>query len=117
MSLISGNQQNKLNPAKDKYQKQETTLYKAYQFLQQAKSRKELLEEMEEDYAGFFQGVKEVLKAKETIQGIEGAVAELIKVPKEYETAIETALGGAMQHMVVEREEHAREAISYLEET
>ncbi|WP_057913441.1 chromosome segregation protein SMC [Peribacillus muralis] len=108
------NQQNKLDAAKDMYQKQETTLYKAYQFLQQAKSRKELLEEMEEDYAGFFQGVKEVLKAKETLAGIEGAVAELIKVPKEYETAIETALGGAMQHVVVEREEHAREAISFL---
>ncbi|MBT2715156.1 chromosome segregation protein SMC [Bacillus sp. ISL-57] len=108
------NQQNKLNAAKDSYQKQETTLYKAYQFLQQAKSRKELLEEMEDDYAGFFQGVKEVLKAKETLRGIEGAVAELIKVPKEYETAIETALGGAMQHVVVEREEHAREAISFL---
>ncbi|MFJ7929412.1 chromosome segregation protein SMC [Peribacillus sp. NPDC096448] len=108
------NQQNKLNAAKDTYQKQETTLYKAYQFLQQAKSRKELLEEMEDDYAGFFQGVKEVLKAKETLRGIEGAVAELIKVPKEYETAIETALGGAMQHVVVEREEHAREAISFL---
>ncbi|MED3688891.1 chromosome segregation protein SMC [Peribacillus butanolivorans] len=108
------NQQNKLNAAKDTYQKQETTLYKAYQFLQQAKSRKELLEEMEEDYAGFFQGVKEVLKAKETLRGIEGAVAELIKVPKEYETAIETALGGAMQHVVVEREEHAREAIFFL---
>ncbi|MBL3641980.1 chromosome segregation protein SMC [Bacillus sp. RHFB] len=108
------NQQNKLNAAKDTYQKQETTLYKAYQFLQQAKSRKELLEEMEDDYAGFFQGVKEVLKAKETLRGIEGAVAELIKVPKEYETAIETALGGAMQHVVVEREEYAREAISFL---
>ncbi|WP_258833328.1 chromosome segregation protein SMC [Peribacillus frigoritolerans] len=108
------NQQNKLNAAKDTYQKQETTLYKAYQFLQQAKSRKELLEEMEDDYAGFFQGVKEVLKAKDTLRGIEGAVAELIKVPKEYETAIETALGGAMQHVVVEREEHAREAISFL---
>ncbi|WP_285766567.1 chromosome segregation protein SMC [Peribacillus sp. SI8-4] len=108
------NQQNKLDAAKDMYQKQETTLYKAYQFLQQAKSRKELLEEMEEDYAGFFQGVKEVLKAKEKLAGIEGAVAELIKVPKEYETAIETALGGAMQHVVVEREEHAREAISFL---
>ncbi|QOS88494.1 MULTISPECIES: chromosome segregation protein SMC [Bacillales] len=108
------NQQNKLIAAKDTYQKQETTLYKAYQFLQQAKSRKELLEEMEDDYAGFFQGVKEVLKAKETLRGIEGAVAELIKVPKEYETAIETALGGAMQHVVVEREEHAREAISFL---
>ncbi|MFD6442814.1 chromosome segregation protein SMC, partial [Peribacillus sp. NPDC060186] len=108
------NHNNKINDQNHTYKKNQTTLYKAYQFLQQAKSRKELLEEMEEDYAGFFQGVKEVLKAKETLRGIEGAVAELIKVPKEYETAIETALGGAMQHVVVEREEHAREAISFL---
>ncbi len=100
--------------AKEYYQKQETMLYKAYQFLQQAKSRKELLEEMEEDYAGFFQGVKEVLKAKQSLPGIEGAVAELIKVPKEYQTAIETALGAAMQHIVVQQEEHARQAISFL---
>ncbi len=55
-----------------------------------------MLEEMEEDYSGFFQGVKEVLKARgKKLQGIEGAVAELVTVPKEYETAIETALGGA----------------------
>ncbi len=100
--------------AKEHYQKQETTLYKAYQFLQQAKSRKELLEEMEEEYAGFFQGVKEVLKAKGSLPGIEGAVAELITVPREYQTAIETALGAAMQHIVVQQEEHARKAIGFL---
>lgn len=100
--------------AKERYQNQETTLYKAYQFLQQAKSRKELLEEMEEEYAGFFQGVKEVLKAKLSLPGIEGAVAELIKVPKDYQTAIETALGAAMQHIVVQQEEHARQAIGFL---
>ena len=105
---------NKIESAKERYQNQETTLYKAYQFLQQAKSRKELLEEMEEEYAGFFQGVKEVLKAKLSLPGIEGAVAELIKVPKDYQTAIETALGAAMQHIVVEQEEHARQAIGFL---
>ncbi|WP_110929388.1 chromosome segregation protein SMC [Bacillus massiliglaciei] len=107
-------QQKKLEEDKEQYQNQETMLYKAYQFLQQAKSRKEMLEEMEEDYSGFFQGVKEILKSRNTLSGIEGAVAELIKVPKEYETAIETALGGATQHIVVEREEHARQAITFL---
>lgn len=99
--------------AKVQYQQQETMLYKAYQFLQQAKSRKEVLEEMEEEYAGFFQGVKEILKAK-SLSGIEGAVAELIKVPKEYQVAVEIALGAAMQHVVVEKEEHARQAIGFL---
>lgn len=108
-------EQRKLEALKAKYQKQETTLYQAYQYLQQAKSRKEMLEEMEEDYSGFFQGVKEILKARnEKLSGIEGAIAELIQVPKPYETAIEIALGGAMQHVVVDSEQSARTAIQYL---
>ena len=52
-----------------------------------------MLEEMQEDYSGFYQGVREVLKARENrLQGIEGAVAELLTVPKEYEIAMEIAL-------------------------
>ncbi|WP_423410006.1 chromosome segregation protein SMC [Heyndrickxia sp. MSNUG] len=110
-------EQRKLESLKNNYQKQEKTLYQAYQFLQQAKSKKEMLEEMEEDYSGFFQGVKEVLKARDgRLKGIEGAIAELVQVPKQYETAIETALGGAMQHIVVQNEENARTAIQYLKQ-
>lgn len=106
-----------LENSRNSYQKQEKTLYQAYQFLQQAKSRKELLEEMEEDYSGFFQGVKEVLKARGSkLQGIKGAVAELILVPKEFEVAMETALGGALQHVVVETEVHGRAAIQFLKQ-
>ncbi|MDP4083006.1 MAG: chromosome segregation protein SMC [Bacillota bacterium] len=109
--------QHKLESLKNNYQKQEKTLYQAYQFLQQAKSRKEMLEELEEDFSGFFQGVKEVLKERgNKLQGIEGAVAELIQVPKEYETAIEIALGGALQNIVVETEQSARSAIQYLKQ-
>jgi chromosome segregation protein len=105
----------KLESLKQSYQNQEKTLYQAYQFLQQAKSRKEMLEEMEDDFSGFFQGVKEVLKARgNKLAGIDGAVAELIQVPKEYELAIETALGGAMQHIVVDNEESGRLAIQFL---
>ena len=107
--------QRKLENARSQYDKQEKTLYQAYQFLQQAKSRKDMLEDMEEDFAGFFQGVKEVLKARGTrLQGIEGAVAELIQVPKQFETAIETALGGSLQHVVTDNEENARSAIQFL---
>jgi chromosome segregation protein len=109
--------QKKHESLKQSYQTQEKTLYQAYQFLQQAKSRKEMLEEMEDDYSGFFQGVKEILKARGTkLKGIEGAIAELIQVPKEYELAIETALGGAMQHIVVENEESGRLAIQFLKQ-
>ena len=110
-------QQRKLESVKNNYQKQEKTLYQAYQLLQQAKSRKELLEEMEDDYTGFFQGVKEVLKARgNKLMGIEGAVAELVTVPKEYEAALETAFGGALQHIVVDNELNARTAIQYLKQ-
>ncbi len=107
----------KLDSLKSNYQKQEKVLYQAYQLLQQAKSKKEMLEEMEEDYTGFFQGVKEVLKARGThLNGIEGAIAELVIVPKEYETALETALGGALQHIVVDTEQNARTAIQFLKQ-
>ncbi|XXM73492.1 chromosome segregation protein SMC [Lysinibacillus sphaericus] len=105
----------KLESVKAKYEKQEKTLYQAYQYLQQAKSRKEMLEEMEDDYSGFFQGVKEVLKARDgVLTGIEGAVAELIQAPKQYETAMETALAASMQHIVTATEEDGRRAIGYL---
>src|SRR5690606_32078742 len=100
---------------KEHLEKQTSMLNQANQFIQKAQSRKEALEEMEDDYTGFFQGVKEVLKAKDNIlQGIEGAVLELIQVPKEYAKAIETALGGSMQNIVVKTEKDAREAIQFL---
>lgn len=107
--------QRELEGMRNQLDKQEKTLYQAYQYVQQAKSKKDMLEDMEEEYTGFFQGVKEVLKARGAkLQGIEGAVAELIKVPKAYELALETALGGAMQHIVVANEENGRAAIQYL---
>ncbi|MFK2824967.1 chromosome segregation protein SMC [Bacillus sp. B190/17] len=108
-------EQQVLETMKAKYEKQESNLYQAYQILQDAKSRKEMLESLEEDYSGFFQGVKEVLKARDrNLSGIEGAVAEMIDVPKKYETAIEVALGSSMQHVITADERAARDAINYL---
>jgi chromosome segregation protein len=100
------------------HQKNQEKLYQAYQFIQQFKSKKEMLESMQDEYAGFMQGVKEVLKAKNSrLSGIEGAVAELISVPSEIETAIETALGGSMQHIVVDHDQNAMKAIQFLKQT
>lgn len=97
------------------YQKKETQLYEAFRHLQQIRSRKDVLEEMQADFSGFFQGVKEILKAREvTLAGIEGAVAELISVPKDVELAIETALGSSTQHIIVQTEKDARAAIGFL---
>ncbi|MEK8132019.1 chromosome segregation protein SMC [Paenibacillus filicis] len=79
-------------------------------------SRRDTMNEMANDYDGFMHGVKEVLKAKDRadLRGIHGAVAELVKVPAHVETAVETALGGALQHIVVQNEAHGREAIGFL---
>ncbi|OMP68572.1 chromosome segregation protein SMC [Domibacillus epiphyticus] len=100
---------------KETIEKRRTALYKAYQILQEAVSRRNLLSSLEEEYAGFYSGVKEVLKEKNNrLPGVIGAAAELINVPKEYETAIETALGGALQHIFVTNEQSARESILFL---
>lgn len=79
-------------------------------------SRRDTLKELQDDYDGFAHGVREILKARKKggLSGIHGAVAELMKVPAEVETAIETALGGALQHIVMENEAASREAIQYL---
>ncbi|MED4974367.1 chromosome segregation protein SMC [Geobacillus kaustophilus NBRC 102445] len=99
---------------KTELEQHEAQLHQARQYRQQTKARQQWLEEMQHDYAGFFQGVKEVLKARDRLPGIHGAIVELIRVPDRYETAIETALGGAMQHIVVDSEQAARQAIHYL---
>lgn len=82
-----------------------------------AKSRLDLLKEMQSEFAGFQQGVKEILKARERgFKGIHGAVAELVVVPQQYETALEVALGGALQNVVVENEAAGRAAITHLKQ-
>lgn len=74
---------------------------------------------MKEDFQGFFQGVRQVLRAREEgkLKDIEGAVIELMDVPKDYITAVETVLGGQAQNIVVETDQAAREAINWLKKT
>ena len=77
-------------------------------------SRLHVLREMVRDYAGYQQPVKRVLQKAEGDPRIHGVVATLIKVPSEYEKAIEAVLGGALQHIVTEDEYAARDMIEYL---
>ena len=101
------------------FQDLQTKLYQGYQYIEKIKSKKEMLEEMKEDFQGFFYGVKAILKAREDkkLEHIEGAIIELVDVPKEYITAIEMVLGGQAQHIVVQDEAAARAAISWLKKT
>ncbi|MCX7568461.1 chromosome segregation protein SMC [Tumebacillus sp. DT12] len=83
------------------------------------RSRLELLRDMEAQYGGYQVGVRNVLQAsgKGHLDGVCGAVAELVQVPREYELAMETALGGAMQNVVVLSEKAGRDAIHYLKQS
>lgn len=92
-------------------------LRKLEQKLESLSSRRDVLQEMQSAFTGFMQGVKEILKAREKgFSGIRGAIAELLSVPPQYETAVEVALGGALQHVVVDDESAGRKAIQWLKE-
>lgn len=107
-----------LQREKQLLQEAETALRKWQQHYGTISSRYHALKDMQSDYDGYVHGVKEVLKAgrDHRLRGIYGAVAELIAVPKDIETAIETALGGALQYIVTQDEASAREAIAYLKQ-
>ena len=79
-------------------------------------SRIHMLSEMEKMYEGYSKAVKTVMQCADRgqLSGIRGPVAGLIKVPDRYAVAIEIALGGAMQHIVVDREEDGKAAIAFL---
>lgn len=77
-------------------------------------SRLESLQNIAERYEGYGGSVRRVMEKKGEISGIHGVVADLIKVEKKYETAVETALGGNIQNVVTEDESTAKELISYL---
>lgn len=79
-------------------------------------SRIKMLAEMEKMYEGYSKAVKLVMNEAERggLRGIRGPVAGLIHVPDQYAVAIEIALGGAMQNLVVERDEDGKNAINYL---
>ena len=81
-------------------------------------SQKRMLEGMENDYEGFSKSVKAVMTAPELKKSvIFGTVSGLINVNSKYVTAIEIALGNSMQNIVVETEDDAEMAISYLKES
>lgn len=86
--------------------------------IKEKEQRKKLLTDLENNMEGFARSVKEIMKASAQgrISGIRGTVAQLISVKQEYATAIETALGGAMQNIVVEDDTAAKRCIRMLKE-
>ena len=81
---------------------------------QATSSRLRVLREMERDYAGYQQAVKQVLLHARGNEGVRGVVASLMRVPKQLERAVEAVLGGALQNVVTTDEYIARDMIAYL---
>lgn len=77
------------------------------------------LENLERNLEGFSKSVKVVVNASKNgkLHGICGPVSRVISVPSKYGVAIETALGAAMQNIVVNTDEDAKQAIRYLKST
>ena len=87
--------------------------------LGEKQGRRVMLEEMEKGLEGYARSVRELLKVKEDGRyngRLIGVLSKLIEVDKKYTTAIETALGNAMQNIVVDTEEDAKRAINFLKD-
>lgn len=80
----------------------------------QEKSKLDALSNLTERYEGYGGSVKRVMEQKEQEEGIVGVVADIIKVEKQYETAIEIALGGNIQNIVTKDEDTAKKMIDFL---
>jgi chromosome segregation protein len=85
--------------------------------LSSARSKMNILSNMEAYYDGYYKSIKTVMNNKDkepVLKSILGTVADIIKTEKEYETAIEIALGSAIQNIIVKTEQEAGNIIDYL---
>ncbi|GKH32634.1 chromosome segregation protein SMC [Muricomes sp. OA1] len=79
-------------------------------------SRLESLKNITERYDGYGNSIRRIMSNKDREKGLIGVVADIIKVEKEYEIAVETALGGNIQNIVTDNEETAKRMIAYLKQ-
>ncbi len=86
--------------------------------LHKGQDRVRLLEDLEKNMEGYFGAVKAVMKesGRGALRGIHGPVSQLITVKEKYSAAIETALGAAVQNIVVDNETDAKRAMGFLKE-
>lgn len=110
-SMLYENAQGKLSEHKKKYDSIILDINSASQKIK-------IMQELEKNMEGFSYSVKEIMKASENhiLNGIKGTVAHLINVDSRYSVAVETALGGALQNIVVDNEQTAKNCIGYLKQ-
>ncbi|MGL5435188.1 MAG: chromosome segregation protein SMC [Lachnospiraceae bacterium] len=89
-------------------------LHESQQTYQSSSARLESLRNLAERYDGYGNSIRRVMEVRDRVRGIHGVVADLITTDKQYETAIETALGGSIQNVVTDSEQTAKQLIEYL---
>ena len=113
--LISVNEQNIAEFQRQLDEKQEKLRIGQTAYHRES-SRLESLKNITERYDGYGNSIRRVMSCKEREKGLIGVVADIIKVEKEYEIAVETALGGSIQNIVTDDEETAKRMIAYLKQ-
>ena len=93
---------------------QNTQLEKEQTSYHREASRLESLRNITERYDGYGNSIRRVMEQKNREPGIKGVVADIIHVQKDYEVAIETALGGSIQNIVTDNEQTAKRMIGFL---
>ena len=96
---------------------QNTQLEKEQTSYHREASRLESLRNITERYDGYGNSIRRVMEQKNHVPGIRGVVADIIHVEKNYEIAIETALGGSIQNIVTDNEQTAKQMIEFLKKT
>ncbi len=105
---------NELNDINDTLKKNNAELNNAIQSRIKETSRLESLKNMTERYEGYGNSIKKVMEKRDSVKGIYGVVADIIKTESKYEQAIEIALGGSIQNIVTDNENTAKNLIEYL---
>ncbi|MFR3282727.1 chromosome segregation protein SMC [Veillonella parvula] len=117
-NALSAQRQALVDDAKDavmKAREERKELQKLRTQEQRAKGRLELLAQWEEQHEGYLEGTKNILNGKGSWrEQITGAVGDLFTVEEKYTTAIETALGGSVNHIVTTTARAASEGVNYL---
>ncbi|NQJ58094.1 chromosome segregation protein SMC [Streptococcus suis] len=105
-----------LDQTQTAYQVEQGRLFDLLDQLKGKQARQSSLEAILKNYSNFYAGVKAVLQAAPSLGGIIGAVSEQLTFDTRYQTALEIALGGASQNVIVEDEATAKRAIAFLKE-
>ena len=103
-----------VDSATEDIQKLNKDLNNSQQEYHTAFTKLESLRNLAERYDGYGNSIRRVMECRDRVKGIHGVVADLIDVPKEYEIAIETALGGSIQNIVTDTEQAAKTLIEHL---